>query len=226
MKRTIAVIVFALAAMVLASGAFASTAFPLDPAAVNTLDRTFMCPYDKTMDDVSLAFCVAALASPAVLFSESPAEYPTIAVMYAESLAISYGTKELFKYLISRERPYMYYADTPMDMVESDEHNESFLSGHTIAAFTGAAFTSYVFAKYNPDSAWRIPVTAVSYALAATTAALRVASGNHFLTDVLPGAILGTAIGIGVPFLHTLLADKDMTVSASPFGLVFSKSFR
>ena len=225
MKKTIAVIVFALTALVLASGVSASTAFPLDPAAVNTLDRTFMCPYDKTMDDVSLAFCVAALASPAVLVSESPAEYPTIAVMYAESLAISYGTKELFKYLISRERPYMYYADTPMDMVESDEHNESFFSGHTIAAFTGAAFTSYVFAKYNPDSAWRIPVTVASFALASATAAFRVASGNHFMTDVLAGAVLGTAIGIAVPALHTLFADNDTSVSVSPFGLVFSRSY-
>ena len=69
------------------------------------------------------------------------------------------------------------------------------------------------------------PVIAASYSLAAATAAMRVASGCHFVTDVLAGAALGSVIGIAVPALHTLLAKENVTVSASPFGLVFSKSY-
>ena len=39
--------------------------------------------------------------------------------------------------------------------------------------------------------------------LAVLTAGLRVVSGMHFMTDVIAGAALGTAIGIALPLIHT-----------------------
>ena len=219
MRRLVALTVLIIIAMVSVS------AFPLDPAEVNPFDRMVIMPYNKTLSDVSLGIGFAAALTPAVLLAQPSSEYLTIGIMYAESLALSFGTKELVKHLVSRERPYMYDSDTPQSLVESDKHDKSFFSGHTTYAFTGAAFASYVFCKYNPDSKWKIPVIAASFSLATATAALRVASGNHFMTDVMTGALLGTAIGIAVPALHTLLANENVTVSASPFGLVFSKSY-
>ncbi|MBQ3830122.1 MAG: phosphatase PAP2 family protein [Spirochaetales bacterium] len=213
------------AAILLTVIVFASSAFPLDPQEVNSFDRPFMAPYSKTLDDLSLVPAIAVALSPAVLLTQPSSEYLTIGLMYIESFAITYGSKELIKFLVHRERPYMYDANTPMSLVQDEEHNESFLSGHTALAFNGASFASYVFCKYNPDSKWKIPVIAASYSLAAATAAMRVASGCHFVTDVLAGAALGTVIGIAVPALHTLLAKENVTVSASPFGLVFSKSY-
>ena len=213
------------AAILLTVIVFASSAFPLDPQEVNSFDRPFMAPYSKTLDDLSLVPAIAVALSPAVLLTQPSSEYLTIGLMYIESFAITYGSKELIKYLVHRERPYMYDVNTPMSLVQDEEHNESFLSGHAALAFNGASFASYVFCKYNPDSKWKIPVIAASYSLAAATAAMRVASGCHFVTDVLAGAALGTVIGIAVPALHTLLAKENMTVSASPFGLVFSKSY-
>lgn len=213
------------AAILLTVIVFASSAFPLDPQEVNSFDRPFMAPYSKTLDNLSLVPAIAVALSPAVLLTQPSSEYLTIGLMYIESFAITYGSKELIKFLVHRERPYMYDANTPMSLVQDEEHNESFLSGHTALAFNGASFASYVFCKYNPDSKWKIPVIAASYSLAAATAAMRVASGCHFVTDVLAGAALGTVIGIAVPALHTLLANENVTVSASPFGLVFSKSY-
>ena len=213
------------AAILLTVIVFASSAFPLDPQEVNSFDRPFMAPYSKTLDNLSLVPAIAVALSPAVLLAQPSSEYLTIGLMYIESFAITYGSKELIKFLVHRERPYMYDANTPMSLVQDEEHNESFLSGHTALAFNGASFASYVFCKYNPDSKWKIPVIAASYSLAAATAAMRVASGCHFVTDVLAGAALGTVIGIAVPALHTLLANENVTVSASPFGLVFSKSY-
>lgn len=213
------------AAILLTVIVLASSAFPLDPQKVNSFDRPFMAPYSKTLDNLSLVPAIAVALSPAVLLTQPSSEYLTIGLMYIESFAITYGSKELIKFLVHRERPYMYDANTPMSLVQDEEHNESFLSGHTALAFNGASFASYVFCKYNPDSKWKIPVIAASYSLAAATAAMRVASGCHFVTDVLAGAALGTVIGIAVPALHTLLAKENVTVSASPFGLVFSKSY-
>ncbi|MBQ6124829.1 MAG: phosphatase PAP2 family protein, partial [Spirochaetales bacterium] len=169
------------AAILLTVIVFASSAFPLDPQEVNSFDRPFMAPYSKTLDDLSLVPAIAVALSPAVLLTQPSSEYLTIGLMYIESFAITYGSKELIKFLVHRERPYMYDANTPMSLVQDEEHNESFLSGHTALAFNGASFASYVFCKYNPDSKWKIPVIAASYSLAAATAAMRVASGCHFV---------------------------------------------
>ena len=36
-----------------------------------------------------------------------------------------------------------------------------------------------------------------------------MASGNHFLTDVLVGAAIGTVCGFAVPYMHTLRMKND-----------------
>ena len=204
--------------------AVAAPSLPLDPNDVNGFDRAFMNPYNEVLDKTALGIGAVAVLMPAVLLAQPTDQYLTIGVMYLETMAVAYGAKELVKLVVERPRPCMYFDDYPQSLVDNGKWNESFLSGHTTLAFAGASFASYVFAKYNPDSKWKWPVIATSYALAGSVAALRVASGNHFATDVLAGALLGTVIGIGVPALHTLLAG-DMAVSASPFGLVFSASF-
>lgn len=70
----------------------------------------------------------------------------------------------------------------------------------------GAGFLSYTFCRYFPESKWKIPVIAASYSVAIGTAGLRIASGNHFLTDTIFGAALGTVCGIGVPLVHEFIA--------------------
>ena len=112
----------------------------------------------------------------------------------------------------------MYYDNPPQE--EESKWNKSFPSGHTTLAFASASFTSYVFGKYYPDSKWRIPVSLSLYTLATTTALLRVSSGNHFLTDVLAGALIGTLCGLTIPMLHTL--NNKASVSLTPFALLFS----
>lgn len=220
MRRSAAAILIILLAV-----CFHASAFPLDSESVNNFDRTFMNSYDRVKDNAATVLEIAALASPAVLLSQGPDQYVTIGLMYAETLALTWGTTEIIKHLVGRPRPYMYYDDYPQAKVDSGDWDDSFPSGHIAMSFAGASVASYVFWKYNPDSKWRIPVTAASYSLAITVAALRVAGGSHFMTDVLAGAFIGTAIGIGVPSLHTLFADKDATVSVSPFGLAFSMRF-
>lgn len=76
-------------------------------------------------------------------------------------------------------------------------------------AFTGAAFTQALFSLRYPDSPYRIPVTASAWTLAAATAVLRVASGNHFVTDVLAGALIGSFYGFAVPYVCSLFNTDE-----------------
>lgn len=210
---TLFVLVFITAAL------FAYT--PLDKSTVNGLDRLLMTGYNSTLDKTATVIDVVLAASPAVTAFSLKGRIGTTAVMYAETFALAWGAKEILKYTVSRARPYLYYPNPPEE--KKDDWEKSFPSGHTTIAFASAVFTSYTFRKYNPESRWRIPVTIGVYTLAAATAALRIMSGSHFLTDVLAGAVLGSIIGFAVPWLHTL--SPDVEVSAVPFALAFRISF-
>ena len=178
---------------------------------VNAFDRFFMQPYSKPLDITADILLYTALASPAILFAtQNNSEWMTIGMMYAETVLLAQGVKEISKLFINRARPYMYYEGFPeKDVYDDLDWNNSCPSGHSTMSFMSATFLSYVFCQYNPDSNWKYPVIIGSYAVAATTAILRVASGNHFPTDIILGAAIGTGIGFLVPWLHTLTANKN-----------------
>ncbi|MCQ2593500.1 MAG: phosphatase PAP2 family protein [Treponema sp.] len=203
---------------------------------VNALDRLFMKPYSDNLHKLATVFTAAELVSPIILSSvtfkewsenRSLKESMTFSLMYAEAFLLAYGIKDLTKVFVDRARPYMYFDGYPEDKVKDGDFFKSFPSGHTTNAFLGAGFTSYVFCKYFPDSNWRYAVVGGTYALAISTGVLRMASGNHFMTDVLTGAVIGTVCGIGVPFIHSI-KDKNKgngflakNIVISPMGAGF-----
>lgn len=175
----------------------------LDRSEVAIMDQIFMQSYNKAIDYVGTGFTAAALLTPLVFAAVPNNEWLTLGVMYGEALMYAYGFKQWGKLIVNRARPYMYFNDYPESKVEDGDWNCSMPSGHTTYAFTGAAFASYVFCQYFPDSYWRYGVVGVSFGLAVTTAALRMASGNHYFSDVMVGAVIGTTCGFVVPFLHS-----------------------
>ena len=188
---------------------------------VNALDRIFMNSYSKKLDRAGDISLVAAMAAPAVLLATDKDEWFTIGTMYAETLLIANGIKELTKLCVTRARPYMYYDPStyPEDDLEDGDFANSFPSGHSTMAFAGATFASYTFSKYFPDSPYRYAVTGGSYALALATAALRIKSGNHFMTDVLSGAVIGSATGFLVPWMHTFNTKNDLNLGLTGSGV-------
>ncbi len=205
--------------------------YPLDRADVNAFDRMLMNPYSAKLDKVGDAAVIVTMAAPLVLLSTPSDQWLTECVMYGEACVLAYGMKVVGKACVDRARPYMYFNDYPLDQVADGDYLCSWPSAHSTMAFTSAAFTSYVYSKYFPDSPLRYVVTAGSYAAATAVAAMRIASGNHFMTDVLTGAAFGTVAGFIVPYVHTLIAKKmpasdgNVQVQASPFSLAISFNF-
>lgn len=201
-----------------------------DKSNVNKFDQLFMQPYSKTLDRTGDVLTATTMLAPLVLLSTPKKEWLTEGVMYAEACLFSFGCEEIGKLCVDRVRPYMYFDGYPQDEVEDGDYLNAWPSAHTTMAFTSAAFTTYVFAKYYPDSPWRFAVAGGVYSLAAATAALRMASGNHFATDVLSGVAIGTLSGLVIPYLHTLAAKKmpeseNVQIQASPFSLAIKISF-
>ncbi len=198
---------------------------------VNKIDKILMRPYSKKFDLLGTGFELATAITPLVFLSVPTTEWTTIAGMYAETMLFAYGFKELAKAVFDRPRPYMYFDDFPIEEVQKGDWNSSFFSGHTTLSFAAATFTTYVFCKYKPESKWKIPVIATSYTLAAATAAMRLLSGNHFLTDVAIGAVVGSITGLLIPFWHYVNPENPMGVigdtdsaylSVAPTALCFT----
>lgn len=97
---------------------------------------------------------------------------------------ISIGITLGLKYLVGRDRPYVTWQDLdPAD----HEPDPSFPSGHTTAAFATATGLTMTFPK------WYVAVPAYSWA--ALVGYSRMHLGVHYPTDVLTGALIGTATG-------------------------------
>lgn len=191
---------------------------------INGFDRFFMNDYSKPLDITADALQYLAFTTPLLFCATNLKEMPTIVTMYAETLLMAKGTADSLKLLASRTRPCMYYDNYPQAFIDDGDWCKSWPSGHTTYTFASAAFLTYTFAKYNPDSYWKYVVAGTSYAIALTTGTLRVLSGNHFVTDVLTGAAIGTAWGFLVPWLHTLKIDENSNLSVTPVGVSFSLS--
>lgn len=196
---------------------------------VNPFDRFFMHGYSKNLHFASTATLAALVVSPALLVPFTDRSlWLTECVMYAETLLIANGIKEITKLCVTRIRPYMYYSieDAPSDKIESGDFANSFMSGHTAMAFASASFLSCTFCTLFPESSLKIPVVAGSFSVAALTAAFRVLGGNHFATDVIAGAVVGSSVGFLVPLLHKKRAKtesrNESTVSLCPLPLGFS----
>lgn len=193
---------------------------------VNSFDRIFMNPYSKSLDLLGTLICGASLALPLVNLASPSSEWIKIGTMYAETLLFAFGIKDVIKICENRARPYMYFDGFPQEEVDSGDWNNSFPSGHTTLAAAGSSFAAFVFSQYF-DGWARWAVIGSSSALTLGTAVCRILSGNHFLSDVIVGAAIGSACGILVPLVHKNfnfnkdLGNAKLSLSASSLNLRF-----
>jgi membrane-associated phospholipid phosphatase len=173
----------------------------LDATEVNGFDRLAMYAYSRGPDVVSTILQYATAAAPVFfsLFLDLD-DTVTAGVIYLESLSYAFFAKNTLKYLFPRQRPWTYFEGTSDSM--PDERSDSFPSGHATIAFAAATCGIFLFNAYFPDSPYLIPFVAADLSVAFLTSAFRVVSGMHFMSDVIAGAALGTAIGLLVPYLH------------------------
>jgi membrane-associated phospholipid phosphatase len=177
----------------------------VDIEQVNRFDRLGMFPYSRGFDVASDVFMYASVALPLVLaLGVSQDQAFAAGVIYFEVMSRAFFAKNTLKFLLPRVRPWVYLAPTSGAAPEVWEGNDSFPSGHATLAFAAAAFGVTVAAQdLRTGSPWFIPFSVTEMSLALATASFRVASGMHFMTDVIVGSAMGAAIGIALPLMHT-----------------------
>jgi membrane-associated phospholipid phosphatase len=204
----------------------------------NDVPRFDRCAIDYHSNAASFASDIirdAAIGLPVVLsagihLAEGGAGKPGFfqdMTMYLESALLSGGLTLLAKGVTERPRPYAYNPDTPDRKVAQKTSARSFWSGHSATAFNGAVFAGYVFQQRRPDSEYVIPVWVFGLASATAASVLRVRAGDHFPTDVLTGAAVGSFTGWLIPRLHrneSGPAAVSPTVNGAP-GLMVNWKF-
>ncbi len=131
-------------------------------------------------------------------------------LVVAETVSLSTLTTEVAKNGFARLRPGL-----PASAGQGASAYQSLWSGHTQLAFSIAASQAMQDTMRGDAAApW---VWAVGMTLATAVGYFRIAGDEHWLTDVVAGAAVGTAFGGGVPLLEQRLVH-GVTIAPAPGG--------
>jgi membrane-associated phospholipid phosphatase len=200
---------------------------PCDPNEVNSFDRPAIGNHSNTAATISDITVGATLLVPVALdyfaLNGDLRVYIQDLTVFAEALAVSGAINVVVKVAVGRPVPRTYEGDP--SLVHSTNGYHSMYSGHTTLAFTALSVSSVTIGERYGIKFWPWVATAV---IGGSVAAERVAAGWHFPTDVIVGALAGTAVGIAIPVLHfrRLGFWPDTSLLADGKGATFGFSGR
>jgi len=190
---------------------------------VNGFDRRATFNYSTTEGKYSDILLAASMITPAFFaFSDKVTnDFVPVLTMYFETLMLSAAVPYVTKGVTQRVRPFAYNENALIEDKLTKNAKRSFFSGHTTISFAMAVFVSTVYSDYYPNSDWKPVVWAGSLALATTVGVLRYSSGSHFPTDIITGAVVGSAIGYLIPLIHRTENDYlDISLGINSNGSV------
>ncbi len=142
------------------------------------------------------------------------------AVLVLEAAGVASDVNLAFRFATARQRPFAWAAAQdprgPQPSPSRDE-NMSFYSGHATMMFSlaTAAGTVATMRGYR----WAPLVWAVGVPFAVVTGYLRIASDDHWMSDVLVGTAAGAGMGAVIPLLaHSRVRIVPTTGGASVVG--------
>jgi membrane-associated phospholipid phosphatase len=207
----------------------------LDRNNINAFDRPATNNWSRELNSASDVFAKVFPLLPTVffvpqLYNKQWNNLATLGIMYVEVYMFTKGITVLTKSLTGRIRPYLYNTSFTAEERFSFQEDEapsastSFFSGHVSGTFAAAVFLGKAFSDIYGKGTWSYLVWSTSLAMATFTAYCRVGSGEHFPTDVIAGALVGSAIGYFIPVLHNKKFEKS-TFSVLPNSFSFVYNF-
>ncbi len=168
------------------------------------IDRPAAGNYDtrwRLASDITVGVTLGA--SIGLLYAvESPWPATQDAVVIAQAALISSALSAVSSAASRRPRPYAYGETAPLDERSSPHAALSFFSGHTAIAFASTTSVFRLLQRRFPGTAWPWIWLAAAGGASTIIGVSRVAAGDHFTTDVIVGAVVGSSMGLIVPWLH------------------------
>jgi len=206
----------------------------LDKSEINGFDRGAVYNWNPDLNSLSEWTRAAVIVPPVILLLNEGLKNEwgntaTYGTMYIEVALLTMGITDLTKTLAQRKRPYLYNPHIRLaekeKMIESNVY-DSFLSGHTSSAFAAAVFFSKTYSDIYGNTTLSKVIWGTSLALASTTGYLRYQSGQHYPSDIIAGAFVGSAIGYLIPVLHKNVSKtKNLSYQITGHSLSLSYNF-
>lgn len=194
----------------------------LDKNNIPSFDRHGADVYHPKADELGDMLFYGSMPLPILLMLDREVRKDAfkIAVLYLESMSVTGLLYTGSVYLNDRYRPYAYNSNVPMSQRTRGGAKNSFFAGHVALVGTSTFFIAKVLNDYHPDSKVKwLPFTLAGLATG-TTALMRYRGGQHFLSDILIGTVVGTLTGILVPHVHKNkdITDRRLSFTASYLG--------
>jgi len=217
--------VFALARRTKTQPAFCAPT--CDSSTLNGLDKLTAGYYSagwSTASDFEL-YGLGAAAAALLVLDEGALSALNDAVVIGEATLSATAVASIMTLAAGRPRPFLFgdpnQPDTykaPLSVRNGGDAGLSFLSSHTAEAF--AIVTSLFVAerRLHPKSHRPTYVLGAGIAVASFIGLSRVMAGQHFVTDVVGGAVVGSSIGVLVASVHGSPVHVVPVVSETPTG--------
>jgi membrane-associated phospholipid phosphatase len=175
-----------------------------DPADLNSLDHTtagYWSPRWGTASDIGL-ISLGVGAAALLTVDEGWVTALNDAVVITESALSATAVATMMTLAAGRPRPFLYGGTAPLSLRNSTDAGNSFLSSHAAVAFAIATSTYVASHRLHPTSRIQYAVLGLGLGAAAFVATSRVLAGEHFITDAVGGALVGSSIGVLVSSIH------------------------
>lgn len=210
------------------------TILSLNKNDINSFDRHGADVFHPKASDHADMIFYGSMPLPVILMLDKEIRKDAfkIAALYLEAMSVTGLLYTGSVYLNDRYRPYAYNPDVPMAKRTRGGAKNSFFAGHVALVGTSTFFMAKVWNDYHPHSKARwLPFTLAGLATG-TVGYLRYRGGEHFLSDIGLGIIVGTLSGILVPHVHKNkdITDRRLSFTASymgdapQFGIVYKLS--
>jgi membrane-associated phospholipid phosphatase len=171
---------------------------------LNALDRTTAGRWSPSWLLASNVGLIATSVGAVALLSDHEGAVNALndALVIAESALSATAAASVMTIAAGRPRPFMYSEASPLSERNSTDAANSFLSSHAAVGFAIATSTYVAMRRLHPRSQLSYAVLGLGLGGAAFVATSRVLAGQHFITDALGGALVGSSVGVLISSLH------------------------
>jgi len=204
---------------------------PMDLSEIAVLKPGDVPDYDSTAIDnwnvgsikTSDVLLFSSIAVPGLLMfdQEIRSDYRNFYFVWAQSFFLTLGFTNFTKVLVGRPRPYLYANNASDDYKLKKDNRKSFFSGHTSISAVSWFLMASMYEDYKPGSNVLPYLWTSAFLVPAYTAYCRYDAGKHFLSDVVAGYLVGSAIGVLVPKWYTKKNNRvNLFFTLQPTGKI------